>query len=43
MEIGLPQDFKDFLSLLDAEGVEYLLIGGDAVAYPWIPPGHRRH
>jgi len=24
MDIGLPPDFKDFLRLLDAEGVEYL-------------------
>ena len=37
MEIGLPQDFKDFLRLLDAEGVEYLLIGGYAVAYHGYP------
>jgi hypothetical protein len=32
MDIGLPQDFKDFLRLLDADGVEYLLIGACAVA-----------
>ena len=37
MDIGLPQDFKDFLRLLDAEGVEYLLIGGYAVAYHGYP------
>ena len=37
MDIGLPQDFKDFLKLLDAEGVEYLLIGGYAVAYHGYP------
>ena len=37
MDIGLPPDFKDFLSLLDAEGVEYLLIGGYAVAYHGYP------
>ena len=37
MEIGLPQDFRDFLRLLDAEGVEYLLIGGYAVAYHGFP------
>jgi predicted nucleotidyltransferase len=37
MDIGLPQDFKDFLRLLDAEGVEYLLIGGYAVAYHGFP------
>ncbi len=37
MDIGLPQDFKDFLRLLDAKGVEYLLIGGYAVAYHGYP------
>ena len=37
MEIGLPKDFKDFLRLLAAEGVEYLLIGGYAVAYHGFP------
>ena len=37
MEIGLPNDFKDFLRLLDAERVEYLLIGGYAVAYHGYP------
>ena len=37
MDIGLPPDFKDFLNLLDAEGVEYLLIGGYAVAYHGYP------
>jgi phage replication-related protein YjqB (UPF0714/DUF867 family) len=37
MEIGLPRDFKDFLRLLNAEGVEYLLIGGYAVAYHGYP------
>ena len=29
----LPQDFKDFLRLLNSNGVEYLLIGGYAVGY----------
>lgn len=33
MEIKLPPDFKDFLRLLDIKEVEYLLIGGYAVAY----------
>ena len=28
MDIELPQDFKEFLRLLDAEHVEYLLIDG---------------
>src|SRR4030042_6346106 len=37
MDIGLPQDFKDFLMFLDANGVEYLLIGGYAVAYHGYP------
>ena len=37
MDIGLPQDFKDFLRLLDANSVEYLLIGGYAVAYHGYP------
>jgi len=32
METRLPPDFKEFLRLLDAHGVEYLLIGGYAVA-----------
>lgn len=31
--IRLPPDFKDFLKLLNAHGVEYLLIGGYAVIY----------
>lgn len=29
----LPPDFKDFLKLLNQQEVEYLLIGGYAVAY----------
>jgi hypothetical protein len=29
----LPQDFKDFLRLLNSKQVEYLLIGGYAVGY----------
>ncbi|MBP7585826.1 MAG: hypothetical protein KBA61_17410 [Spirochaetes bacterium] len=28
-----PEDFEDFLKLLNSHGVEYLLIGGYAVAY----------
>ena len=39
MDTTLPPDFKDFLSLLNGNVVEYLLIGGYAVAYygylPW--------
>lgn len=30
---ALTPDFKEFLQLLDANGVEYLLIGGYAVGY----------
>jgi len=33
----LPSDFKEFLQLLNAEGVEYLLIGGYAVGYHGYP------
>jgi hypothetical protein len=35
--IHLPQDFKDFLKLLNAHHVEYLLIGGYAVGYYGYP------
>ena len=39
MDTTVPADFKDFLRLLNGNGVEYLLIGGYAVAYygylPW--------
>ena len=28
MDLKLPPDFKEFLRLLNARGVEYLLIGG---------------
>jgi predicted nucleotidyltransferase len=31
--ILLPPDFKDFLRLLNAQGVEYLVVGGYAVGY----------
>jgi hypothetical protein len=33
----LPPDFKEFLKLLNAHQVEYLLIGGYAVAYHGYP------
>lgn len=36
--IPLPPDFKEFLKLLNEHKVEYLLIGGYAIAYrgyPW--------
>jgi hypothetical protein len=37
MDIELPLDFKEFLSLLNAHGVKYLLIGGYAVGYHGYP------
>lgn len=37
MEIKLPPDFKEFLKLLSAHHVEYLLIGGYAVGYHGYP------
>jgi hypothetical protein len=37
MEIELAPDFKDFLRLLNARQVEYLLIGGYAVGYYGYP------
>jgi|SRR3990167_1942243 len=37
MDIELPLDFKEFLNLLNAKGVEYLLIGGYAVGYHGYP------
>lgn len=37
MDIELPLDFKEFLNLLNAKGVEYLLIGGYAVGYYGYP------
>lgn len=33
----LPHDFREFLRLLNANGVEYLLIGGYAVGYYGYP------
>jgi predicted nucleotidyltransferase len=33
----LPNDFKEFLTLLNAHGVEYLLVGGYAVGYYGYP------
>jgi predicted nucleotidyltransferase len=35
--IHLPKDFKEFLKLLNANQVEYLLIGGYAVGYHGYP------
>ena len=37
MDIELPSDFKEFLSLLNSNDVEYLLIGGYAVGYHGYP------
>lgn len=35
--VHLPPDFKEFLSLLNAHKVEYLLVGGYAVGYHGYP------
>ena len=35
--VRLPPDFKEFLKLLNAHQVEYLIIGGYAVAYYGYP------
>jgi hypothetical protein len=37
MDLALPTDFKEFLKLLRAERVEYLLVGGWAVIYYGYP------
>jgi hypothetical protein len=37
MAIRLPSDFKEFLKLLNAHNVEYLLIGGYAVGFHGYP------
>lgn len=37
MDIKLPSDFKDFLRLLNAHEVRFLLIGGYAVGYHGYP------
>lgn len=37
MATTLPSDFKEFLKLLNSNHVEYLLIGGYAVAYYGYP------
>lgn len=36
-KLQLPPDFSEFLNLLNSEGVEYLLLGGYAVAYYGVP------
>jgi len=41
--VHLPPDFKEFLRLLNAHQVEYLVIGAYAVAYHGYPrPNARR-
>jgi hypothetical protein len=35
--IQLPRDFKEFLSLLNSKGVEYLIVGGYAVGFHGTP------
>lgn len=37
MAIELPNDFKEFLKLLNSYEVEYLLVGGYAVGYYGYP------
>ena len=37
MAMTLPKDFKEFLKLLNAHTIEYLLIGGYAVGYYGYP------
>lgn len=37
MALELPSDFKEFLKLLNAHGVRYLLVGGYAVGYHGYP------
>lgn len=37
MDLPLPQDFKEFLALLNSEKIEYLVIGGYAVSYHGYP------
>ena len=37
METPLPQDFREFLALLNSEKIEYLVVGGYAVGYHGYP------
>ncbi|HYE61674.1 MAG TPA: DUF6036 family nucleotidyltransferase [Phycisphaerales bacterium] len=37
MDLRLPEDFKEFLRLLNSEQVEYLLVGGFAVGHHGYP------
>jgi len=42
MDDALPSQFKEFLRLLRAEAVEYLLVGGWAVIYHGLRENHQR-
>jgi len=37
MEVPLPQDFKEFLALLNSARIEYLVVGGYAVSFYGYP------
>ncbi len=37
MDLPLPPDFREFLKLLNSESVEYLVVGGYAVAHHGYP------
>lgn len=37
METPLPQDFREFLALLNSETIEYLVVGGYAVGFHGYP------
>ena len=43
MDIELPFDFKEFLKLLNGNGVRYLLIGGYVVGYHGYPRATKLH
>ena len=32
----LPQDFREFLELFNAKGVEYMIVGSCALASEWL-------
>jgi len=37
MDLPLPQDFKEFLRLLNSERIEYMVVGGYAVGFHGYP------
>ena len=37
----LNQDFREFIGLLNENGVKYLIVGGYAVAYITVSPVHK--